>query len=112
MPGFDGTGPMGNRRGFGRGNGQCRNVDQSGEMSRMSWKDAGGGRGRGGGRCMGIRMGGCYGGEANSVDNCRITEGDRAFLEVQKSHLENRLHSIKQKIESLSCARPDEGEVK
>lgn len=41
MPGFDETVPMGNRRRFGRGNGQCRNVEQSGEMSRMSLKGSG-----------------------------------------------------------------------
>lgn len=109
MPGFDGTGPMGNRPGSGRGNGQCRNVAQSGEISQMLWKDSGVGKGRGFGRCMGMRGRGCYDGQMGNEDNCRIPEGDRSFLEEQKSHLENRLHSIKQRLETLSSARPDEG---
>ncbi|MBF0469148.1 MAG: DUF5320 domain-containing protein [Desulfamplus sp.] len=111
MPGFDGTGPMGKGPGFGWGNGQCRNVKQSGEMPPIPWQGSDSRRGRSGfGGGMGMRRRGC--GQMNSEYNCDITEGDRSFLEEQKSHLENRLNSIRMRLEELTSAKPDKAEDK
>ncbi|MBF0202857.1 MAG: NifB/NifX family molybdenum-iron cluster-binding protein [Desulfamplus sp.] len=125
MSGIDGTGAKAQISVAGRGRGGC-NTGIGGQGSGGgqgvgsgrgagggggAGQDSGGRRGRSFGGGMGMRRRGC--GQMNSEYNCSITEGDRSFLEEQKSHLENRLSAIKMRLETLaSPAKPDTAENK